>query len=341
MQNFAADLIEDFGKGKIRLSASRFADVVKNYSKNASFENWQIDGNNLQQFDFTDRRFFSCQFASISFGRLLGVTFASCTFRDCSFESPDFETETLEKVLYFESTLQDCTFNRAKIKSTNFVDCKILGSFTFDECAVLDRITFESAGNYDQLKGLSKLRFLENASLRITNTKEVSDSKLNWEHIKFAAKIPILQASLFGISLLAILAVILNLINQTLLLAKADCLVALSNTARVERFSICEFSNFTNLITASNKSYFVYLASFCIFVAASLIQLTYCPQEVLDFTKAQWVRDLKLPEQQYSIISSIQTRLCWLAAILYAIGTAIFVYAFGERILNLISLAPV
>jgi hypothetical protein len=157
---------------------------------------------------------------------------------------------------------------------------------------------------------------------------DIKEPILTWEKVRFVGKLPFLQISLVGVTSLAVLASVFWSVDSAQKNLELQCNELANNLVGVsERItSFCE-----NVVVAlpsgevlsSLRNTFIGLLA--IFFGA-LVQTVACPEEISEFSRARWVRQLQRPKEFYIALATKHQKAVWLASGLQAIGVAFFAY---------------
>lgn len=312
---------------------NRARDLLRSRGQNRpTLRNVQITSRSLQGYDLNELYFFNCSFDEVSFGNLSNVNFNNCHFSKCAF-SPDLkrisagQEPMLSDVIFFKSSLDGDSFDRQTLKDVQFaqLEMKRVPSFKgalFDGYFIYEDDLIER----DLLIAFSEADTSPRSLVQIIG--DIEEPLLTWEKIRFVGKLPFLQISLVGVTSLAVLASVLWSVDSAQTSLELECKELASNLAGVsERIStFCE-----NVVKAlpsgevlsSLRNTFIGLSA--IFVGA-LVQTVACPEEISEFSRARWVRQLRRPKEFYIALATKHQRAVWLASCLQATGVAFFAY---------------
>ena len=294
----------------------------------------------LREHDLSNLFFFECTFENAKFGNLRDCTFSNCPFIYCDF-SPSYSTENsndslgLVNLTFFECCFDGTKFDRQRMRDFRIVDPVIIVSPTFSRSFIDGTFVYD-----DKVINPTVLQKLINAETspeaRVLIIGHMFSSFVNWERIRVLAKLPFLQVSLLGVSLLSIASVIVASFGEPFqfLLPSCEKILESDFTSAQIFLRVClETANLSIGIGLLSSLRFMFIGFLFVFLGA-LIQVTKCPEEILEFSRAFWVRQLRRPTEFYSTLSYQKSIWIVSAAVFQFLGIGLVVFKTVKSFLN-------
>lgn len=157
---------------------------------------------------------------------------------------------------------------------------------------------------------------------------DVEEPRLTWEKVRFIGKLPFLQISLVGVTSLAILASVFFSVGKAQTTVVLEC-KELASSFVGDGQSVTSFCDSLALALPSSEVLSnlrnTFIGLLAIFLGA-LVQTVVCPEEISEFSRARWVRQLRRPKEFYIALATKYRKAIWLASTLQAIGIVYFAY---------------
>lgn len=275
--------------------------------------------------------FYGTTFEGVKFGSLEDVTFNGCVFIECDFgpspNNANGKAAACRDLVFFE-----CEFDRGIFARQTLHNCSIIQP-TLVKPPVFDGAILESKFVYEHERiNLELIDYLVEAETaprcEIQVVGEASYPRGSWETIRFIAKLPFLQVSFVGIIAVSALAVLVGNIEAPLISLSITCSRAMEDHPEAQTI----LSGFCNQLSGFSLSsgileslQFMFLNFLAIFLGA-LIQSSICPNEVTEFSRAYWTRQLRRPAVFYTALAHRARSWMIVAASLQAIGIGFFLY---------------
>lgn len=288
----------------------------------------------LFRHDLDGMNFYRCTFVGVRFNSISDVSFSECKFVDCDFS---FHPEILHyssliqsvNLVFFECRFEGGKFDRQELKNFKVIDpvfgkppsfrqCKLSGNFIYQQ-EVPDNLF---------LNGLIQADTAHNSDVYIKGKMP----KFTWEQIRFASKLPFLQVSFVSATSIAALAVILPSADEPFAALATLCGIAADQVGfgQTNASHICENVASFSITSGVMESLRLVFMNFLIIFVGAYIQTTKCPDEVIEFSRAYWVRQLRRPNDFYTALASRERIWLWPAAVMQGLGVGYFLYRAGD-----------
>lgn len=274
--------------------------------------------------------FYGVSFSGVRFGTVSHVIFNDCTFTDCDFgpsekDSADTPDGMLD-VLFFECTFDGGAFDAQTLIKCSIIEPNILNPPSFVQTLLGEKFVYSQAKvNFDFLNSIVDA---DTTPRSIPVLGESQFPKLTWEQVRFVSRLPFLQVSFLGMISLAILAMLVANVEEPFEAVFKECTERLVRTT-ISMPALSEFCDSIRTYTLTGgllgtlKMMFL---NFCILFAGAFIQTLKCPNEVLEFSRAYWTRQLRRPSVFYSALANRNRSWLWAAVILQAGSVLFFAY---------------
>ncbi len=329
-----------FGRGLIGLTPARFSHLVSQLKSGAprSFSDWKLSNVDLRLFTFDGFRFFNCEFSGVTFGQICNAEFSNCRFSSVLFNGEIAESTTIEKTIFFECTFHDCSFNSVDFNGVTIADSNISSKeLIFRECTLRGNLIIDSNVAYSKIISASDIETSTHAPSRIIYSGYRTIPTLNWSSIRFLAKIPFLQISLTSVFLIFFATVIIDGILSAFELSDGTCR---KFSHLIEHYNIginCDKYSVSHLRSAMFAGYLELVLVLITLLVASTIQLIAAPQEVNEYSKAQWIRDVSRPSIQYDMIAAKRQFALYFVIVLYSIISLYVIFKYVLRLIYILT----
>lgn len=283
--------------------------------------------------------FFGCVFEKVRFGSLVDTSFNGCRFIDCDFgPAPSDRIKSpngAKDVVFFECKFSGGSFARQSMHNWEFTDPVFESPVSFEGAVLEQRFIYEAeAIDQDFLDALADAETSARSDIQIIG--KLKFPKISWETIRFVSKLPFLQVSFVGIVAVAAFAVLAGSIEDPFTNLSQRCDLALQDYPNAHNVleRVCGFVPQISLTNGILDALRIMFLNFLAIFIGAFIQVTKCPNEVTEFSKAYWVRQLRRPQTFYQVLAQRERRWMFAAAALQAVGIGFFLYKAGSAFLR-------
>jgi hypothetical protein len=323
--------IKRFGIGLQKLTSFRFNNLLKASGKTSfAFDRWNLKNQDLSAFNLSNSGITNGTFENIIFGSIENIEFSTCIFSDCSFKNSRGERIAIKNTLFFECNMNKINLCNVDVGDLRIIDCKNTAKLNTQNCRIFGTLLIKGDTSHNQYQFLKDLDISESANGGLIYLNSKQFPFVNWETIRIASKIPILQISAYGVLLVLTISTVLNVLSEFLRKTRSLC-KEITNSADVAPY--CDASALFHYFDIKLDLY-LYIIAFFSLIVASILQSIFCPQDVLEYSKTNWTRDLRRPLFQYKIISIKNLYVSWLAFFLYSIGASYIFYSIIGRLVK-------
>lgn len=333
------DLNRLIHRSHISFNEAREKDTSTLDSERPSISSLKPIKRNLSQHNLRGVFFFGCVFEKVSFGSLVDTSFNGCKFIECDFgPAPTDRTKSpkaSEDVVFFECEFYGGSFARQRMQNWEFIDPVFEYPVSFEGAVLEQRFVYHAEIiDQDFLDALANAETSARSDVQIIGNRNYP--KISWETIRFVSKLPFLQVSFVGIVAVAALAVLVGSIEEPFASLSQRCEVALQEHPDVQSVlgRVCGFIPELSLTNGILDALQIMFLNFLMIFIGAFIQTTKCPNEVTEFSKTYWVRQLRRPQAFYQALA--QRERCWMfaSAIFQAVGICFFLYKAGSAFLS-------
>lgn len=284
-------------------------------------------------------QFYGCTFENCKFGSMLKIEYNTCSFHDCSFWGKTTnlvsrENSHLNNVVFFDCIFKHTSFGELTLELVQFYSPEFLTAPDFKNATIFQRITFKKIQNPRPIaRSLAEAVTMPDSEVLLLECDGLK-GKLSWETIRSLSKVPFLQVSLFSVTFLSVVIILLNGIELQSLRFDQACREVFKHyqILTIDPNQVC--SKISNVNPAGYLIEILrnLLLSFTSVFFGALIHTSICPEEISEFSRANWSKGLRRPDVIYDAIATQRSGWLYLSLMFYVIGLCYILWKAGSAV---------